>query len=192
MAGILIHQDNKKLKEQIKAAIPIEGYCVFIDMVNSTGIKASPWKEWIPLYFNTFSQIMFNLAKYGEPIKIIGDALMYFIDKDVDTGCLYKRLLEIIYHDATPSVEVKVGACYCKEILEITFKKGQYDVYGRDIDLTNRLLNLAEKKEKIIMNDEFYKRLPKDKIMHKSIYGPFSFRIKGFDEYKFVYKHKEV
>ena len=91
---------------------------------------------------------------------------------------------------------VKVALCRCSDVYEISFMRPGEDVYGRDIDLTARLLALAGEGE-ILMNEAFHAAV----IEHHSlvgdrqefeavgrIQGPWSQNLKGFRQPVQIYK----
>jgi hypothetical protein len=66
------------------------------------------------------------------------------------------------------------------------------DIYGKDIDLTARLLSLASSRE-TIMNEGFVKSIENsDNINNfpdaKKIFGPWPIKLKGFSNYIDAYK----
>ena len=90
----------------------------------------------------------------------------------------------------------KAAIAHCHEAYSVTFMPGTEDIYGKDIDLTARLLSIAEPGE-IIMNESFAKQVFTD---HKSapvpddypdvarIMGPWSHHFKGFTADVNIYK----
>jgi hypothetical protein len=58
---------------------PTAGYCVFVDISNSTALKDNDLIQWILLIKNTFQSIGGFLAPPCYPLKCLGDALMFFI-----------------------------------------------------------------------------------------------------------------
>lgn len=160
--ALFIDPDNPNMETLINDLNPTFGYCFFIDMVDSTGLKDERLSKWIIYTYNTFANISTFLFSKFKPLKSLGDALMFFIPEremgDETPLTLYDGLVKIIYSDEPYFKPVKIGAAFCREAYEITFMRDYPDIYGKDIDLTARLLSKAESQE-IIMNTEFVERV---------------------------------
>ncbi len=154
------------------------GYCVFIDICNSTQLKDIEIHKWIISIKNTFSW-----AQSLFPFKIlkgIGDELMFYItDEELkwlkeNKPVSYFSPLQMLQalHELIKNKEyqepVKVAICYCEDVYHITFLKDVDDYYGKDIDLTAKLMG-DSKKNSIIMNKEFYQTVKSkyDSILNK-------------------------
>lgn len=181
----------------------VPGYCVFIDIVESTRLKDRPIHEWATWFHNTFVNAMCCLGWCNEPFKIIGDCCMFYLSEEELNAkkghalSLFSGLCQLaaepddrIYRD------VRVGVSFCLDAFEISFEKGTLDVYGRDIDLTHRLMGLAEPRE-VVMNEAFAKRVQEiySRLQERDaygdvqrIFGPWPQKIKGFDEPIPIYK----
>ena len=90
----------------------------------------------------------------------------------------------------------KAAIAHCKEAYDVTFIEGTTDVYGRDIDLTHRLLSLAQEGE-IIMNESFVNKVRENLRVAAerndfpdvaNIKEPWPQRLKGFSGDICVYK----
>ena len=64
-------------------------------------------------------------------------------------------------HIGKVHLRCKVAIHYCEEVYNITFFKGYNDYYGKDIDLTVRLLSKA-KENKIVISEPFYQKVLQD------------------------------
>jgi hypothetical protein len=153
------------LKTKIESLEQTPGYCLFIDIVGSTELKDNDLKKWILKFYNTFAKIRGDLYSKFRPIKSLGDALMFFIPekdmKEESALSLYAGLCSIITvvdEDKKFFSDVKIAAAFCNEAYDITFLRDVPDIYGKDIDLTSRLLSVAQGNE-IIMNSEFCNRV---------------------------------
>lgn len=197
---LYIDPNDPDLGKKIKNLKPTYGFCIFIDIVGSTKLKDKGLSEWIRLIYNTFANINSFLFSKFQPIKSIGDALMYFISesemKEETPLTLYDALINIINSNEPYFKKVKIGVTYCKEAYEITFIKDNKDIYGKDIDLTARLASIAENQE-IIMNSDFVKKVRDeyDKISSKhqfpdvpKIIGPWPQKFKGFKDKVEIFK----
>ena len=170
----------------------VSGYCIFVDIVGSTALKAAPITQWAGWFHNTFINAVSELGWNHGPLKIIGDCAMFFIEHGkVNALQLYERLYKLAAEpDDRVYRSVKIAACSCSEAFYLTFERDRKDVYGQDIDLTHRLLGLAEERE-IVMNERFVLDVKEahskigDKAAHPEvdcIFGPWPQRIKGFDK----------
>ncbi|MFH1161325.1 MAG: hypothetical protein V1733_10320 [bacterium] len=160
------------------AGIPTcPGTCFFIDINKSTDLKyLGGLTDWGRKLNNTFNFISF-LNDFPENIvKGIGDEIMLFIPdeelKRKSSYTTYYQLLEEIYSTVDnirsfPIPEMflpcKVSVHYCTEVYNITFLKGVNDYYGRDIDLTARLMTKAVENQ-IVLSEKFYVKVLNDLV----------------------------
>jgi class 3 adenylate cyclase len=188
--------------ERLRALKPQPGYCVFIDIVESTEMKDRGLPEWARAFSNVFENTRAFLA-HSAPLKSLGDALMYYTPEGVLSGPvtgplavnpagaeahrLFQALVSVA-RDPDPLYErVKVAVAYCSDAYPLTFVKDREDIYGKDIDLTARLLGRANPRD-IVMNEPFVQRLraARDVLGDvecpevKRIVGPWPERFKGF------------
>lgn len=198
--SLYIDPNDPELGKKMDNLKPTYGFCFFIDIVGSTELKDGRLSKWIIFIYNTFANITSYLFSKFQPIKSLGDALMFFIPDVAMKGetplTLYNGLVKIIYSDEPYIKKVKIGAAYCKEAYNITFIKDVPDIYGKDIDLTFRLASVAKSQE-IIMNSDFTKKV-RDKyeqILNKHqfpdvqrIIGPLYQRLKGFKNEVEIFK----
>ena len=198
--SLFINPYDKDLPQKVLQLKPIKGYCFIIDIAGSTELKDIDLSKWIIFIYNTFANIMGNLFMKFNPIKSLGDALMFFIPEDnmqdENPLTLFHALWNIISSDEPNLREVKIGASYCSDAYDITFVPDTYDIYGKDIDLTARLSSIAESQE-ILMNRawvekvrEEYERTGKPNAYPEIelIKGPWPVKISGFREYQTIYK----
>jgi hypothetical protein len=195
-----IDPNDPELGEKIDNLKQTYGYCLFIDIVGSTELKNQKLSKWIILIYNTFANIKSFLFSKFRPIKSLGDELMFFVPELEMQGetplTLFDGLINIILSDEPYFKEVKIGAVYCKEAYDITFLEGVPDIYGIDIDLTARLVSLADSQE-IVMNSEFVEKIREeyDRILNKDnfpyvqkIIGPWYHKLKGFEDKVKIFK----
>lgn len=195
--------DVTDFHEAIRTIQPTPGYCIFLDLVKSTEMKEAPPWEWMIRIRNTFSNAQAYMAFFGRPIKAIGDELMYYIShqglsESGQTPLQVFSALCMVANEPDESLfrSVKVGIAFCENAYAITFWKGVPDVYGKDIDLAARLVDLAAPRE-IVMNEGFFQRV---REAHRStgnkedfrevdkIRGPWPVTLKGFSNYINIYK----
>jgi len=198
--SLFINPYDKDLPQKVLQLKPMRGYCFIIDIAGSTELKDIDLSKWIVFIYNTFANIMGNLFMKFNPIKSLGDALMFFIPEgnmeDETPITLFHALWNIISSDEPNLKEVKIGATFCSEAYDITFVPDSTDIYGKDIDLTARLSSLAESQE-IMMNFAFVEKVKEEyeksgKSLSYSeveqIKGPWPTKISGFKEYQNIYK----
>lgn len=156
--SLYIHPDVENLKEQIDALRPIPGYCFFIDITGSTELKDMELSKWIIFTYNTFANIKSFLFSKFEPIKVLGDGMLFFVPEsemqEETPLTLFNCLTNIVKEGERYFKDVKIGAAFCRHAYDITFIQGNRDIYGKDIDLTARLAGIAVSRE-IVMNREF-------------------------------------
>ena len=198
--SLFINPYDKDLPQKVLQLKPMKGYCFIIDIAGSTELKDIDLSKWIVFIYNTFANIMGNLFMKFNPIKSLGDALMFFIPEgnmeDETPITLFHALWNIISSDEPNLKEVKIGATFCSEAYDITFVPDSIDIYGKDIDLTARLSSLAESQE-IMMNFAFVEKVKEEyeksgKSLSypevEQIKGPWPTKISGFKEYQNIYK----
>lgn len=141
------------------------GYCVFIDICDSTQLKDLEIHEWVIRIKNTFSWVG-SFSPFGI-LKGIGDELMFYISEEKliwlekNKPVSYYSPLQMLQtlHEFVKNEEcqepVKIAICYCEDVYHITFIEDTDDYYGKDIDLTARLAG-DSKENSIIMNKRFF------------------------------------
>ena len=172
-----VHQKGDAGIEKTLADLPgCNGTGLFLDITSSTEIKYKKgFKDWVLLLKNTFNLLGLQDKLRNNIIKYIGDEIMIFIPDDVllseDLSIYdYYTLLQEIYatvdilkmlHVEMVHMKCKVAIHYCKEVYNITFFKGYNDYYGKDIDLTARLLSKADE-NRIVISELFYQKVLMD------------------------------
>jgi len=196
--SLFIDPYNPNLKMMIKTLHPTPGYCFIVDIVGSTQMKDGKVGEWVESFRRTFAAIRKESSLEFSVMKSLGDALLLFLPSTT-TGLikpldLVVRLTEIIR--AGGSVKVRVGAAFCMDSFDITFIPDTPDVYGKDIDLTARLVELADEGE-IVMNNSFAQsalralaRTSSEEFawIKNQMVGPVAKRLKGFHQAVKVYR----
>lgn len=177
MAVYIHHRDpgSKALEKVLKKIPACPGTCLFIDLVESTGIKYKKGiAHWGKLINNTFNFISI-LNDFPENIvKGIGDELMIYIpDESLITKKtlpnhysileeLYSTLLNIKSFPVKDLfMDCKVSLHYCTDVYNITFLRGYNDYYGRDIDMAARLMSKSAK-NRIVLSEAFYRKAQED------------------------------
>ena len=173
-----IHFDDpasKELENILKGLKTCPGTCIFIDLVESTGIK---YKQdiayWGKLINNTFNFISLLNDFPDNIVKGIGDELMIYIPDDIlakkETFSDHYSIIEEIYAtlDNIKSFPVKnvfmdckVAVHYCTDVYNITFLKGYNDYYGKDIDLSARLMSKSGR-NRIVFSEAFELKVKED------------------------------
>jgi len=193
---------DPNLRQTLEDLKPVTGFCVMADIVGSTGLKDRNLQEWIIRIANTFNLV----RSWVEPnfLKTVGDMLMFWFKSEdlfkTSTPLALIDSLASMFAQAKQESEyfhpVKLAVCRCSDVFEISFMRQGEDVYGKDIDLTARLLALAGEGE-VLMNEEFRNIVGenyancanKDQFeCVERIQGPWSQKIKGFDKPVTIYK----
>jgi len=172
-------KDNNPNSEEIKTLLrkipTTPGVCIFIDIVNSTALKhTSSLEHWGRLHNNTFNMISFLNDFPDYIVKGIGDEIMLYIPNDAlkqkeGINDYYSLLYEIYatidniknYPLENTFLNCKVSIHYCTDVYNITFFKGYNDYYGKDIDLSARLMTKA-KVNRIVISEAFNKKVEED------------------------------
>jgi class 3 adenylate cyclase len=168
---------STEIEEKLRQLPKCPGTCFFIDIINSTDIKYKTelW-QWGKKLNNTFNFISFLNDIPDHVVKGIGDELMFYIPdtrlKEKNFYNSYLALLEEIYATIDniknyPLEDVflncKVSIHYCTDVYNITFIEDHNDYYGRDIDLTARLMSKATS-NRIVLSEKFYTKVINDLI----------------------------
>jgi len=203
--SLLINPDDPELGRKLDSLQPERGHCIFVDIVGSTEMKAGGIRKWVAMINNTFANARSFLMPFA-PLKSIGDELMFFISdmrlqKTGESSLgIFSGMASIAQEEEPYYRDVRIAVAYCEQAYDITFMPGVPDVYGRDIDLTARLLTLAGSRE-VVMNEAFVERVRADygNAGNKEQFpevelmvGPWLERLKGFDEYVRIYKLPDI
>lgn len=174
--------ESKEMKEKLQKIPKCFGTCIFIDLINSTGIKYEHKVEiWGTLFNNTFNIINLLNDFPSNIVKGIGDELMLFIPDSIllkknNINDYFSLLFELF---ATLDniknfpleglfIDCKVAIHYCTEVYNISFFKNFNDYYGIDIDIAARLMSQS-KANTIVMSERFYNKV-NDDFKSKEIY----------------------
>jgi len=177
MAVYINHKDpaSKDLEKILNNIPTCPGTCIFIDLVESTGAKYKKGiGQWGKLINNTFNFISI-LNDFPENIvKGIGDELMIYIpDVDLVKKDAFSNHYSIIeeLHATLDNIssfpvknlfmDCKVAMHYCTEVYNITFLKAYNDYYGKDIDMTARLMSKSGR-NRIVFSEAFYLKVKED------------------------------
>jgi len=176
--------NSPQFKQFFDLPEPTPGYCLLVDIVASTALKDQDFKTWMTLIYNTFRNIETFLPPPLRPLKGLGDSLMFFVS-EADLSAHHENALTV-FHGLAGVLrdrsrffcELKAAAVY-GEAYEITFLRGHEDVYGKDIDLTARLLELAGPSQ-IVMNAAFVAAVRRNYGDQIKMMGPKHESVKGF------------
>lgn len=199
--SLLIDLNDPEIIGKIQELSPTPGYCILMDMVGSTALKGTEPRKWVSRIHDAFALAKAHLKEFL-PLKTTGDALLYYIrDSELKSsgrtvGSLFLALCYIVQDkDEHVFGRTKIAVARCEHAYDVTFQKGVSDIYGKDIDLTARLLEVALEQE-IIMNEPFaqqiqaeYKAAPQLSSPDvRRIVGPWQYDMKGFADLVSVYK----
>lgn len=183
MKASFIHNrdpNSVELYKLLKSLPKVPGVCIFIDLVNSTEIKYNTGIEhWGRLLNNTFNMINVLNDFQEFVVKGIGDELMIYIpEKELNKrseGIMDYFTLLAEVHSTLDTLEnypldnvfMKCKAClhYCRDVYNITYFKNANDYYGKDIDLSARLMTKS-KQNRIVISDTFYQKIAVDIEQH--------------------------
>ena len=175
-----IHYTDPNSEEMVRVLEQIPrcpGTCFFMDINRSTDMKyQGGLKDWGRKLNNTFNNLLYSNNFQQHIVKGIGDEMMLFISDEVlhkkssNNTCfalledIYAALFLIKNHpDQCLFLNCKVAIHYCTEVHNITFFDGADDYYGRDIDLTARLMSKSIE-NRIVLSEMFYMKVINDLI----------------------------
>ena len=166
---------SKHLESRLKKLSTCPGTCIFIDLVESTGIKyKKEIHHWGKLINNTFNFISLLNDFPDNIVKGIGDELMIYIPDSAlvqkETFTNHYSIIEEL-HATIENIksfpvknlfmDCKVAMHYCTDVYNITFLKDYNDYYGKDIDMTARLMSKSGR-NKIIFSEAFHRKVQED------------------------------
>jgi len=159
---------------ELLRSIPLcPGTCIFMDVSRSTELKyTETLVEWGRKLNNTFNILLYanHLEKFI--VKGIGDEIMLYIPDEELTSRVsdndYYSLVENI-HSALFLIRqrrevfltCKVAIHHCTEAYNITYFERANDYYGRDIDLTARLMTKCIE-NRIVLSEECFTKVKQD------------------------------
>ena len=177
MAVYINHKDpaSRELEKILNKIPPCPGTCIFIDLVESTGIKYKKGiGHWGKLINNTFNFISILNDFPDNIVKGIGDELMIYIPDDIlakkEAFSNHYSIIEEIYstlHNIKSFpvknlfMDCKVSIHYCQNVYNITYLKNYNDYYGKDIDMAARLMSKSGK-NRIVFSEAFYQKAKED------------------------------
>lgn len=198
--ALLIDFNDPEMMSKILHLQPTSGYCVFIDIVGSTSMKAEGLSQWCAKTAQVVESVRFWLGPRRHLLKSIGDCLMFYTPDRESGGRAARDLLNdlcnIGHHGDPCPCQVHTGVAYCQDAYEITFVPGTKDIHGKDIDLAARLAHEAAPGE-IVMNEPFHRKLREDcgdvggrgdLFLREDIKGPWPAMLKGFQTPIMIYK----
>lgn len=153
--SFFINPHSGNLKTELIKLRPTPGYCMFIDIAGSTKMKQDGFLNWVALIHNCFANAQTFLLPFS-PVKEIGDAIMFYVeDGDLQrSGYVPLQLFDGLWKIATETDHifpaVKIGAARCENAYSITFRQGNQDYYGIDIDMAARIQGEAQERQVVI------------------------------------------
>jgi class 3 adenylate cyclase len=149
------------------------GTCIFMDVSRSTELKyAETLVDWGQKLNNTFNILLYANHLETFIVKGIGDEIMLYIpDEELRSRTSdndYYSLVENI-HSALfllrqrPEVFLtcKVAIHHCTDAYNITYFERANDYYGRDIDMTARLMSKCIE-NRIVLSEQCFVKVKED------------------------------
>lgn len=176
MTAFINHKRNSpELSKQLRGLKKTPGTCLFIDLVDSTAIKYEKGiEDWGRMINNTFHYLSFLKDVSSNIVKGIGDEIMIFIpDSILAEGKLLtsyhsvlNELCSTIYNIKNSPLsndfyDCKMAIHYCEDVYNISFLEGFTDYYGKDIDLSARLMNKALANT-VVVSEVYYQKVQKE------------------------------
>jgi class 3 adenylate cyclase len=165
--------NSPEMIELLRSIPRCPGTCLFMDVARSTQLKyAEDLVDWGRKLNNTFNILLF--ANHFEQfiVKGIGDEIMLYIpDSELharDAENDYYSLIEnvcsalfLIRARSSVFLTCQVAMHYCTEAYNLTFFERANDYYGRDIDLTARLMSKCIE-NRIVLSEQYYVKVRED------------------------------
>lgn len=195
---------SKEYRDKLDKLGKVPGTCIFIDVCGSTELKnKSDSKYWIPVIGNTLS-VGQKLPFLDNPLKVIGDELMYFIpDEEVKWNkaahaTMMQSLTQFVstwgYFLDETMLHLKAAIHYTTEVYQISYfgspEEPQLDFYGSGIDLSARLMSVTDDRVIIVSDDFLRVAQPEYPEFLSGLSGPFYEHFKGFPEETKYWKKK--
>jgi class 3 adenylate cyclase len=153
-----------EMTELLRSIPTCPGTCIFMDVTRSTQLKYSETLvEWGRKLNNTFNILLFanHLEKFV--VKGIGDEIMLYIpDEELTSRAsdIYAALF-LIRQRREVFLTCKVAIHHCTEAYNITYFERANDYYGRDIDLTARLMTKCIE-NRIVLSEQCFVKVKQD------------------------------
>jgi class 3 adenylate cyclase len=162
-----------EMTELLRSIPTCPGTCIFMDVSKSTELKYKETLEhWGRKLNNTFNILLFANHLEQFIVKGIGDEIMLYIsDEDLasrtsdnDHYSLVENIhsaLFLIRQRPEVFLTCKVALHHCTEAYNITYFERANDYYGRDIDLTARLMSKCVE-NRIVMSEAYFTKVKSD------------------------------
>jgi class 3 adenylate cyclase len=167
------HPNAPEMQELLGALPTCPGTCIFMDVSHSTALKYQETiVDWGRKLNNTFNILLYANHLESFIVKGIGDEIMVYIPDDELAGRTsdndYYSLVENI-HSALfllrqrPEVFLtcKVAIHHCVDAYNITYFERANDYYGRDIDMTARLMSKCVE-NRIVLSEHCFTKVKAD------------------------------
>jgi class 3 adenylate cyclase len=164
---------SPEMTELLESIPTCPGTCLFIDVSGSTRIKyEQTLVEWGRKLNNTFNILLYANHLETFIVKGIGDEIMLFIpDEELKSRASdndYYSLVEnvhaalfLIRQRREGFLTCKVAIHYCTEAYHMTYFEQTNDFYGRDIDLTARLMTKCIE-NRIVLSERCFEKVKQD------------------------------
>src|SRR6266481_7816878 len=113
--------NDPHIMRKIECIEPVPGFCIVVDMVGSTDLSFDAPKKWLSRTHDAFALARAHLNQF-QPLKTIGDALMYYIpetemsQKSVQPLQLHLSLCFIVQEWKEDTFgRTKAAIAYCEE-----------------------------------------------------------------------------
>jgi class 3 adenylate cyclase len=165
--------NSPAMTELLRSIPTCPGTCIFMDVSRSTQLKyAETLVEWGRKLNNTFNILVYANHLESFVVKGIGDEIMLYIpDEELKARASdndYYSLVENIYsalflirQRTDVFLICKAAIHHCTEAYNITYFEQANDYYGRDIDLTTRLMSKCID-NRIVLSEQCFTKVKQD------------------------------
>lgn len=139
------------------------GYCVQIEVDGLAHLKQGGLYPWLAQLRACFAGAHLLLNRF-QPVMSMGSILTFYLE-DLDLSAnglgvlhIYDDLWRMVHTHANGFLSIKAGVAYCKSAYAVSFLNDQHAYQGSDIDMTAKLLAMAQTRE-IVMEHRFHEKL---------------------------------
>lgn len=190
------------LARNLAGLTAVPGYCICVDIVDSVALKERGLGTWVSATLETFACVRSCLYAKFPPIKVLGDALMFFVrcdDMRRETAASLLLACCDMVNSRGRAQATRIAGVLCRDAYPLSFMRGHPDYHGRDIDLAFRLLALAGPREVVVDGDFYDAARHGDQAVRGAVsqaalplerfHGPWPVSIRGISGHREIFKY---
>lgn len=159
----MLDHGSPDFKRRITALQTTPGYCVQIEVDGLAHLKQGGLYPWLAQLHACFAGAHLLLNRF-QPVMSMGNILTFYVEaadlsaNDLGVLHIYDDLWRMIHTHGNGFPSIKAGAAYCESAYAVSFLNDQQAYQGSDIDMTAKLLAMAQTRE-IVTERRFYEKL---------------------------------